>query len=331
MGSAKKIYRTISSMKTGLIMLVLIALVSALGSALLPDAFFNTVIFKGLLLLLFLNMILCTLNRLIRFFKIGLNKSRGRLSRQIGIILLHAGIVFILAGGSLYSCWGQSAQVSIEKGHTVDLSGVIATGKPFSLRLEDFNIKFNKDGSPSQYYSNVTILEDNKVKRKATISVNHPFKYQGIKAYQESFGYLAKVKSVNNAGHEANKLLGEGEMLKISGTKRVVKIYRYFPDFDPAGGMEQTSMKPDNPRVVYSVYENNKLLGVGAAKFGEKIELDKNIYFTSTGVEPYTVLRVKSDPGLPLALAGGLMFMAGVSLALLAAPMKKAGSEDKEA
>jgi cytochrome c biogenesis protein len=194
--------------------------------------------------------------------------------------------------------------------------------------LEDFNIKFNKDGSPSQYYSNVTILEDNKVKRKATISVNHPFKYQGIKAYQQSFGYLAKVKSVNNAGHEANRLLGEGEMLKVSGTKRAVKMYRYFPDFDPAGGMEQTSMKPDNPRVVYSVYENNKLLGVGAAKFGEKIELDKNIYFTFTGVEPYTVLQVKSDPGLQLALAGGLMFMAGVSLALLAAPVKKARSED---
>jgi hypothetical protein len=45
MGSAKKIYRTISSMKTGLILLLLIALASALGSALLPDVFFNTVVF----------------------------------------------------------------------------------------------------------------------------------------------------------------------------------------------------------------------------------------------------------------------------------------------
>jgi cytochrome c biogenesis protein ResB len=88
-------------MKTGLILLLLIALASALGSALLPDVFFNTVVFKGLLLLLFLNMILCTLNRLNRF-KSGFNKGtqRGGLFRQIGIILLHAGIVFILVGGA---------------------------------------------------------------------------------------------------------------------------------------------------------------------------------------------------------------------------------------
>ncbi|MEN6460987.1 MAG: cytochrome c biogenesis protein ResB [Syntrophomonas sp.] len=328
MASAKRIYRSISSMKTGLVLLVLIALASALGSAFLPDVFFNTVLFKCLLLLLFLNMVLCTINRLNRF-KSGFikgTKSRQWLPRQIGIILLHAGIVFILAGGTIYAYLGQSGEISIATGDTVDISKVITIDKPFSLRLDDFKIKFNKDGSPSQYYSYVTILEDDKIIRQETISVNHPLKYQEIKAYQQSFGYMVKVKPVDNAGHVTEKLLEEGDLLKITGTKRVVKMYRYFPNFDPAGGMGQTSMKPDNPRVVYSVYENDKLLGVGAAKFGDKIEIDNNIYITFTGVEPYTVLEVKSDPGLPLALAGGLMFMIGVSLALLATPVKRKSS-----
>lgn len=306
-------------MKTGLVLLVLIGLASALGSAVLPDVFFNTILFKILLLLLLLNMALCTINSMI-WFKSRLVK--GGQTRQAGILLLHAGIVLILAGGTVFAYYGQSGQISIVTGDTVDISKVMAVKTPFLLKLDDFKIEFNPDGSPSQYYSNVTVLEDGDTKRKEVISVNYPLKYREIKAYQQSFGYLIKVKHNNDAGNEIEDLLAEGDSLEITGTKRVVKIYRYFPNFDPAGGMNQTSMKPDNPRVIFSVYENDKLLGLGAAKFGENIEIDNNINIVFAGVEPYTVLKVKSDPGLPISLAGGLMLMIGVSLALLSTPVK---------
>jgi len=322
--NAKKAYRFISSMKTGLVLLVMIGLTSALGSALLPELFYNTILFKLMLLLLLLNMALCTINKII-WFKSRFVKSQTKQGwpRQIGVLLLHAGIVLILAGGTVYAYYGQSGQISIVTGDTVDISKLMRIKTPFSLKLDDFQIEFNPDGSPSQYYSNVNILENGQTKATESISVNHPLKYRELKAYQQSFGYLVKVKHPNAEGNEIDTLSKEGEFIELPGTKRVVKIYRYFPSFDPAGGMNQTSMKPDNPRVIYSVYENDKLLGVGAAKFGEKVEIDTNLYVTFAGVEPYTVLKVKSDPGLPVALAGGLIFMIGVSLALLSTPIKR--------
>lgn len=60
----RRIYKFISSMKTGLIVLVLIGVASAIGSALLPRTFYQTPVFKLLLFLLLLNMFLCTSNRI---------------------------------------------------------------------------------------------------------------------------------------------------------------------------------------------------------------------------------------------------------------------------
>jgi len=71
--------------------------------------------------------------------------------------------------------------------------------KPFLLKLDKFEIEFNPDGSPSQYYSYVSILEGNKETEKYRISVNHPLKYMGIKAYQQSFGHLVNVAGENSA------------------------------------------------------------------------------------------------------------------------------------
>jgi cytochrome c biogenesis protein len=325
MVSIRKIYHAIASMKTGLSLLIMIGLVSALGSALFPDTFYNTLLFKALLLILLLNMALCTINRWVwfksAFCRRGINW-RG-CPRQIGILMLHAGIVLILVGGTVFAYYGQNGQVSIVTGDIVDMSKVLTLKKPFSLYLDSFNIEFNSNGSPSQYYSYVTVLEDNNEILNEAISVNHPLIYREIKVYQQSFGHLVKVMHTNDAGNEIEVLLKESDFLKIPGTKRVVKIYRYFPSFDPAGGMNQTSLKPDNPRIIYSVYENDKFLGVGAAQFGEKVEIDSNIYVLFVGVEPYTILKVKSDPGLPLALTGGLMFMIGASLTLLATPTRR--------
>jgi cytochrome c biogenesis protein len=100
-------------------------------------------------------------------------------------------------------------------------------------------------------------------------------------------------------------------------------VYKYIPNFDPNYGMDSKTLRPDNPQVIFSVYENGALLGVGAASFGEQVELDKGINFSFQGVKPFTVLKVKSDPGLPVAGAGGLMLMVGVCLALFLTPPQK--------
>jgi len=314
----KKIYRFLSSMKTGSVLLVLVGAAAAVGSALLPDVFFNTWLFKLLLIILSVNMVLCTANRFI-LFKSRI-KSSNRWFREIGNLLLHAGIVFILAGMLIYAFYGQNAQIAIRKGDTVDVSQIIMLKEPFSLQLDDFKVEYNKDGSPSQYYSYVTVSESGATKDDAVISVNHPLNYRGVKFYQQSYGYLIKAKYTNDTNSEVEELIKEGNFIKPEGTERTVKVFRYIPNFDPSHGMVTKTMRPDNPRIIFSVYEDEQLIGVGAAQFDEKVKIDENVYVVFPGVEPYTILKVKSDPGLPLAFFGGVIFITGVTMTLLAAP-----------
>lgn len=313
----KKVYRYLSSMKTGLVLLVLVGSAAAVGSAFLPDVFFNTWLFKLLLIILSVNMVLCTANRFI-LLKSRLKKNRNKWFREIGNLLLHAGIVFILAGLLVYAFYGQNGQIAIRTGDTVDVSQIIALKEPFSLRLDDFKVEYNEDGSPSQYNSYVTVLESGITKDDAVISVNHPLNYRGVKFYQQSYGYLIKTKYTNDTGSEVEELIKEGNFIKPAGTERTVKVFRYIPNFDPNHGMVTKTMRPDNPRIIFSVYEDKQLIGVGAAQFDERVEIDENVYVVFPAVEPYTILKVKSDPGLPLAFWGGGMFMIGVTMALLA-------------
>lgn len=327
MSIAKQIYQKVSSMKTGLILLLFIGADTALGSIAFPGGFFKTKVFQLLLILLLINMILCTFNRLNRLKSLLNNGKNKRMVRQMGIFLLHAGIVLILIGGTVNSFYGQKLEISIQRGETADLASQMHLDQPVSIRLDAFKIAVNKDGSPSQYYSYVTVRGENQKGIKRVISVNHPLVFQQIKAYQERFEYLVNVQPITISGDQPVRLMHEGDKLSIPGTQRTVKIFRYFPDFDPAGGMDQVSMKPDNPRIVYSVYEKNKLLGIGAARFGSKIEIDKQVFLRFNGVEPVTILKIKSDPGLGLALTGALLLMLGVCMAIFMVPAQSAAGK----
>ncbi len=321
----KKIYHFMAAMQTGLVLLGLVGLAAALGSAFLPDTFFQKTAFKILLLLLMLNLTGCTLKQLRRLNKVFSNGvlSRPRLLRQFGLGLLHLGMVLIIGGGAVYTYFGQSDEIHMVKDKSVDITQVMNVKNSFSLHLDDFNIQFNEDGSTSQYYSYLTVFKNGIAEKKAAISVNHPLSYGGVKVYQMSFGYLVKVKQSNAEGQQTESLCREGDLLKIPATQRVLKVYRYLPNFDPKQGMNSKTMRPDNPHIVFLVYENERFLGVSAAKLGERVMLDADNYVIFTDVEPYTALKLKSDPGLPMVLGGGLMLSLGVTLALLSAPAKR--------
>jgi len=306
-------YRVFSSMNTGIALLALIGTVSALGSAFMPNAFYRNPLFQLLLAFLFLNMFLCTVSQLAsycRYWRKRMNKCA--YIRRLGVLILHAGIVVILVGGTVHAYKAQSEEITLIEGQTYHVSKAMRTSEPISLKLNKFEIEFNPDGSPAQYYSHLSILTAKDTKQ-TSISVNNPLSYAGIKAYQQSFGHLILAEVTGN-GTTVTRLMREGEFLQIPGTKRVVKAYKYIPDFDPNQGMRSRSLRPDNPRVIYSVYKSGKLLGVGAAEFARTVEIDEGVQVQFIAVKPYTVLKIKSDPGLPVAGTGAVMLVVGVCL-----------------
>jgi len=314
----KKVYSYSSSMKTGLMLLALIALISALGSLVVPEVFFQTLLFRLLLFFLIVNMVLCTLRRVIVFNWRLLKTRRLKFVREFGILLLHAGMILIIVGAGVFLVFGQSVMISLSQGESLDVSKEMKVNKPFSIYLDDFHIEYNNDGSASQYYSQVKVTVEKEIKESAGISVNYPLDYQNIKAYQQSYGYKVRIKVTGPENKGTESLLDEEESLTIPGTDKMVKMYKYIPNYDPEYAMYSKTLRPDNPRIIFSVYEKGELLGVGVAKIGEHIKLDDKFSFVFSTVEPYTVLKLKSDPGLPVTSSGAILFMLGVSMALLA-------------
>lgn len=313
-----------SSMTTGLILLALIGAASAIGSSLWPDTFFRTLPFRLLLLLLFANMTWCTFNKLKRFRQQKKQNSKNwrLVLRNIGLLMLHGGIVLILMGAAFYSFLGHNVRLSILEGDMVNIDKVIPAEKPFSLTLREFTIEFNKDGSPAQYYSDLELLEPGKKPLKKQISVNHPLVYGGVKAYQNSYGYLTEV-GIKDENNFKSTLAKDGDFIQFTATKRTLKVFRYVPNFDPEMGLETKTEEPVNPRIIYSVYNGQKLLGAGAAPLGEQIKIDEEVFIKFQQIRPYTTLVLKTDPGLPLVSTGGLFLMSGVCLVFLVPVRKK--------
>lgn len=319
-----RFYNFISSMNAGLILLALIGIASGIGSSVWPDVFFQSLFFQMLLLLFFINMSLCTCKSMVRFVKQRkkIVKNRGQMLRSICLVMLHSGIVLIIIGAGFYSWLGHTAQLSILEGDTVDISKVIQPKTPFSLKLDDFTITFNEDGSAAQYYSTLQISAPDRGNVRQTISVNHPLSYGGIKFYQSSFGYLLDAQTDDGEAASKNLLVQDGDIISFTATSRIVKIFKYIPHFDPALGMNSKSMAPENPRIVYTLYDGKDLLGIGTASFKEKIKIDDNVFISFQQARPYSILTAKSDPGLPLAATGGILLMLGISIVLLM-PKKK--------
>lgn len=314
----KNLFKYFSSMKTGMVLLIMIGITAGIGSTFYPSVFPDIFIFKLLIALLFINMTLCTINRLYklkwRFWTQFYKNQAG--FRQLGIIILHAGFVIILIGGTLNTFKGQNTVISIIEGRSINVSDVIKTNQPFEIELNKFEIEFYENGFPSQYYSYLTIKEKNIVKDNIIINVNNPLNYNNVKAYQQSFGNMIEIGNNHSDDCCNENLYYEGAILKLPNTERKVKLFRYIPDYHPSLGMNTRSLRSDNPRLVFSVYENDSLLGIGKAEMGEEVFVDEKASFIFIGVKPYTVLKIKTDPGLPLATIGGFMMMLGVMITL---------------
>lgn len=55
------------------------------------------------------------------------------------------------------------------------------------LKVESFDIEYNGDGSVSQFFTNISLNNDEgKTLTEKTISVNHPLRYEGVTIYQVS-------------------------------------------------------------------------------------------------------------------------------------------------
>ena len=322
MGVIKVLYRAVSSMKAGLILLGAIGLMSAIGSVFFPKSFYQATYFKLLLILLLLNMTLCTINQLSKYFRNG-SKNHHLTLRTITLLILHIGVVLILVGGVIQSAYGNGAKVGIVQGESVEIPYFVGSKTPLTLQLDEFYIEYYPDGSASQYYSALTLYKGQEKVAEQTISVNYPLKYEGTKVYQADYGYLIGIRGESISGWLNKMILSEGETFYFPDSKKSLEIRKYVPDYDPNYGINSKSLRPDNPRIFYYVHEQGKDSRLMFAPLGYRVEIDPGVYFEFNDLQPYSIFIVKTDPGLPFAASGGLMLMIGTCFVLFFAPSKR--------
>ncbi len=212
--------------------------------------------------------------------------------KEVGNILFHlamVGILIFVAYGSLFGFMGQKI---LTVGDTFANSLIsydsFTPGSnfnadwldPFTIRVDDFRVEYNRDtsdpasyGIPLHYESDVTITDaPGEEPRQEVLSVNRPIDVDGVSAYLIGNGYAPVVRVTDGDGNIAY----EGPVVTVpEDTSNISPFTLKVPDSSPeqlgltgtflptawtdeATG-QLTSADPDlgNPALVLSVYSGD--------------------------------------------------------------------------
>jgi cytochrome c biogenesis protein len=241
---------------------------------------------------------------------------KGKFSR-LGFYGIHFSILIILAGAFLGSVFGFRGFVNVLEGETVDRASLRSNRQPqplgFQVRLEKFEVFFYPSGTPKEYKSTVSILEDNRQVLTDSIRVNHPLTYKGISLYQSSYG-IADVKKVvldvreQSLERRFTFSAKMGERVEIPESSSTFTLTRFIPDFQGVGpafqGVLSRTGRPADHLMILQNYP-----GFSQAQSGD-------FSFRVKEFEPiyYSGLQVNRDPGVWMVWAGCILMMVGFTM-----------------
>ena len=229
---------------------------------------------------------------------------------HLGILLLIAGFALGQATQEQYSAYGIAGQsIALED------TGLIIT-------IDDFRIGLREDDTVEQYTSDITVrrLSDEK-SLSSSVSVNHPASLFGMKFYQNSTGWAARLQVLEKGEPLQDEIVCAGDYLRVKDKPDLVIYFNaFYPDLVMTGGMPSTATGSlNNPAYLYSVYYKEQIIGMNVLLTDEVLTID-DYSVTFSDPQPYTLLQVKKDSFTFLALIGGLLTMAGLFLAFYVQP-----------
>lgn len=236
-----------------------------------------------------------------------------------GLTILHIGLVFVLVTLLVTPRVLKEARISGAPGQVTPLT---TYGFPFDLQINDFKIEYYPDGTPKQYITRCTVLEQGKPVREATISVNHPLKHRGVKIYQMEYGWLLRGQATFQEKATPFEIVPDRRPYPIDRHHLLLTIF--YPDFayDAKGNPVSRSQQPRNPYVLYVLYQYEQPVKMGIVPVGrEEAVPGGSLRFNS--YVPYTGLQAKANPALPYTLTGFILASAGVMLYLIWNPRRR--------
>jgi len=222
---------------------------------------------------------------------------------RIAPIIVHFSMILILLGTIVGALFGFKAEEIIPKTESFYTQNILSLGPSTfipktSARINDFWITYTKTKTISQFYSDLSILnqQGNEIKRK-TISVNYPLTFKGIYYYQTDWNLIGLRFQL-----PTNSII-EYPLINMFGNQEKVWLTWIGNKENPQEGIIALI---SNLEGYCSIYNNSGEF-LGNLETNESISFLQPITFLDTISS--TGLQVKTDPGIPLIYSGFLFLM----------------------
>lgn len=222
---------------------------------------------------------------------------------RIAPIIVHFSMILVLLGTIIGSLFGFKAQEIVPKTENFHIQNVLNNGQftvipNTSARINDFWITYTKNRTISQFYSDISILNNqgNEVDRK-TISVNYPLVYKGVYYYQTDWNLIGlRFQNLTNE-------VIEYPLVNLLSNQSKVWLTWIANNNSLNEGIVAII---DNLQGYCSIYnETGKFLG--------NIELNETMIFNRpiilSEIISSTGLQIKTDPGIPIIYIGFFFLM----------------------
>jgi cytochrome c biogenesis protein len=222
---------------------------------------------------------------------------------RIAPIIVHFSMILILLGTIIGSFFGFKAQEIVPKTETFHIQNILNNGQltvvpKTSARINDFWITYTKNKTISQFYSDISILDNhgNETNRK-TISVNYPLISNSVYYYQTDWNLIGlRLQNLKNE-------IIEYPLINVFSNQSKVWLTWISNNSYINEGIIAII---DNLEGYCSVYnETGQFLG--------NIELNETINFkiplTLLEIISSTGLQIKTDPGIPIIYLGFFFLM----------------------
>jgi len=222
---------------------------------------------------------------------------------RIAPLIVHFSMILILLGTIVGALLGFKAQEIVPKTESFHIQNILNTGPSAIIpetsgRINDFWINYSKTKTISQFYSDLSILNEqgNEIQRK-TISVNSPLIFKGVYYYQTDWNLLGlrlQIKPNQVVEYPLTNIFGNQEKIWLTwiGNQENLK--------------EGLIIIISNLEGYCSIYNN---LGqfLGNLEVNENETFSQPITFLETISS--TGLQIKRDPGISLIYSGFLFLM----------------------
>lgn len=196
----------------------------------------------------------------------------------------------------------------------------LGSHRGFEVRLDDFKVVYGEDSLPRDFVSTVTIIEEGEEVLTEDIRVNDPLEYQGVKIYQSTYGWAAKVKIEGSSGDVlldstincqliSTSGVGVG-LLSMSGTS-ISMEFIVVPDQTTEGSMVSLSPLPNNPALFFILLYEDSMMVAEDIALGKSAEVG-DLIISFEELELYSGLEANSKPELPVLCSGSIMFILGL-------------------